>query len=96
MTDLTQSTAPAQGTGLDRTVVVARIAESLGEVLKRELDTADESPRLFDDLGLDSTSVLELLMRLEDELDVEFDTDSLEQRHFETVGTLADYVIEQA
>ncbi|MEU3978274.1 acyl carrier protein [Streptomyces bacillaris] len=81
---------------LTRTTVVTRINESLGHVLQRELEPADESPRLFDDLGLDSTSVLELLMRLEDELGIEFDTDSLEQHHFDSVGTLADYVIEQA
>ncbi|ATY99315.1 acyl carrier protein [Streptomyces bacillaris] len=81
---------------LTRTTVVTRINESLGHVLKRDLEPADESPRLFDDLGLDSTSVLELLMRLEDELGIEFDTDSLEQHHFDSVGTLADYVIEQA
>ncbi|WP_414930665.1 acyl carrier protein [Streptomyces sp. SHP 1-2] len=81
---------------LTRATVVTRINESLGQVLKRDLEPGDDSPRLFDDLGLDSTSVLELLMRLEDELGIEFDTDSLEQHHFDTVGTLADYVIEQA
>ncbi|WP_446750374.1 acyl carrier protein [Streptomyces sp. AC1-42T] len=80
---------------LTRATVVTRINESLGQVLNRDLEPGDDSPRLFDDLGLDSTSVLELLMRLEDELGIEFDTDSLEQHHFENVGTLADYVIEQ-
>ncbi|MBP2702770.1 acyl carrier protein [Microbispora sp. RL4-1S] len=81
---------------IDRGTIVIAISAALADVLKREADQIAEGTRLFDDLGLDSTSVLELLMRIEDDLGVEFDTDTLEQRHFETVGTLADYVAEQA
>lgn len=51
--------------------------------------------RLVDDLGLDSTSALELLMRIEDETGIEFDDDTLEQRHFETVGSLVGYTLDQ-
>jgi acyl carrier protein len=40
--------------------------------------------------------VLELLMTIEEELGMEFDTDILEQHHFKTVGTLATFVQEQA
>ncbi|WP_304452948.1 acyl carrier protein [Nocardiopsis sp. YSL2] len=50
------------------------------------------STRLFDDLGLDSTNVLEMLVELETEMDIEFDTDSLEFGHFETVESLAAFV----
>ncbi|MEV5575043.1 acyl carrier protein [Spirillospora sp. NPDC052269] len=79
----------------DREKIVFAVSEALAAVLRRDQATIGEHTRLFDDLGLDSTSVLEVLMRLEDELDLEFDTDSLEQRHFETVGTLADFATEQ-
>jgi acyl carrier protein len=72
--------------------IVVSVAAALARVLKRDADTITESTRLFDDLGLDSTSVLELLLELENELGAEFDADTLEQRHFETVGTLAAYV----
>ncbi|MGW4424421.1 acyl carrier protein [Streptosporangium sp. NPDC004631] len=81
---------------IDPQKIVPVIVAALADVLKRDSASITESTRLFDDLGLDSTSVLELLMRLEDEIDVEFDTDTLEQRHFESVATLADYVSEQA
>ena len=80
---------------IERSAITGAIAGALGAMLSRESSEIHERTRLFDDLGLDSTSVLELLMRLEDDLSVEFDTDTLEQRHFETVGSLADYVIEQ-
>jgi acyl carrier protein len=81
---------------IDPQKIITVISAALSDVLKRDPASITETTRLFDDLGLDSTSVLELLMRLEDEIGVEFDTDTLEQRHFESVSTLADYVAEQA
>ncbi|TDD11073.1 acyl carrier protein [Nonomuraea deserti] len=81
---------------IERSTVSNTIAGELAAILNREVTGISDSTSLFDELGLDSTTVLELLMRLEDTLMIEFDTDTLEQHHFETVGTLADYVIEQA
>ncbi|MGP3910940.1 acyl carrier protein [Nonomuraea sp. 10N515B] len=81
---------------LERSAITKAIAGELADILNRDAESISESSALFDDLGLDSTTVLELLMRLEDSIMIEFDTDTLEQHHFETVGTLADYVIEQA
>ena len=80
---------------LERRPVIDAIINALADVLKRDASSITESTPLFEGLGLDSTTVLELLMRLEDEAGMEFDTDTLEQRHFETVGTLASYVLEQ-
>ncbi|MEU5551816.1 MULTISPECIES: acyl carrier protein [unclassified Micromonospora] len=74
--------------------VVASVRTALAAVLKRDVATITPDTRLFDDLGLDSTSVLELLLELENELGAEFDPDDLEQRHFETVTTLSEYVNE--
>jgi acyl carrier protein len=75
---------------------VATIAGSLAKSMRVDAATIGENSRLFDELGLDSTTVLELLMTIEEELGMEFDTDTLEQHHFETVGTLAAFVREQA
>ncbi|NJQ08187.1 acyl carrier protein [Streptomyces lonarensis] len=72
------------------TAVVAALSEVLGE----PLPDATPATRLFDELHLDSTSVLSLLMALEDSLDLEVDPESLEQHHLETVGSLAGYVAE--
>ena len=68
---------------------------ALAAMRDREPDTITEKTRLFDDLGFDSTSILELLMTLEDELDFEFDPETLEPDDFETVGTLAAYAARQ-
>ncbi|HZP50438.1 acyl carrier protein [Actinocrinis sp.] len=70
--------------------ITAAIAEVLGSV---PADIAEDT-RLAEDLGLDSTSVLSLLMALEDTLDMQVDPDSLEQRHLETIGSLAGYIAE--
>lgn len=79
-------------TVVDHAHVVSSIAAALARVLNRDTAGITEDTRLFDDLGLDSTAVLELLMQLEDELGLVLDTDNLEQRHFETVGTLAEFL----
>ncbi|MET8544858.1 acyl carrier protein [Kitasatospora sp. NPDC004799] len=79
-------------TGTDRARIVTEISAALGEVLDYDLPRLTEESRLFDELGLDSTGVFELLMRLEESLDVEFDTDSLEMAHFASVRSLADFV----
>jgi acyl carrier protein len=48
--------------------------------------------RLLEDLGLDSTGLLELLMDLEEAVGFQVDVDELEPEAFQTVGSLAGYV----
>jgi acyl carrier protein len=74
--------------------VVRAVVTALVDAVGHELPDVDESTRLFDDLGVDSTSVLGLLMNLEDSLDIEVDTDLLEQRHLESVAALTDFLLE--
>lgn len=71
--------------------VVSGIIEALGAVLEQDMPEVPPEARLAD-LGLDSTGVLELLMQLEDAFGVEFDTENLEMRHFESVRSLAAFV----
>ena len=79
---------------LDR--IEAGIVAALSQVLNRELTDVSADTRLFEDLNLDSTSVLELLMVIEEDLGCEFDPDTLDQSHFVTIGTLAGYVRDTA
>jgi len=74
--------------------IVSAIVTALEEVLRQELTDVTEQTRLFDDLSLDSTSVLGLLMALEDALDMQVDPEGLEQSHLETVGSLATFIAE--
>jgi acyl carrier protein len=77
---------------MDRARIVEHIRVALAEVLHRDIPTLDENARLFEDLALDSTSVIELLMGLEDTIDVQIEPDELEPEVFRTVRSLADYV----
>ncbi|MFE7524847.1 acyl carrier protein [Kitasatospora sp. NPDC057542] len=79
------------------TLATARVTDAvikvLATVLNREPASIAPRTRLFDDLAFDSTSILELLMALEDELGVEFDPDVLEPEDFETVSALASHAV---
>jgi len=80
----------------DREHVVGAILDLLRSVLGSDLGAVGEDARLFDDLGLDSTGVLDLMLQLEETLNIEFDTDNLQLAHFESVRTLADFVLAEA
>ncbi|MBS2532716.1 phosphopantetheine-binding protein [Catenulispora sp. NF23] len=77
---------------MNRPETVEAIGKCLAEVLKHEVTDLGEDVRLFDDLHLDSTSVLELLMVLEDNVGLEIDPENLDMDDFRTIGSLADYV----
>ncbi|WJH31567.1 acyl carrier protein [Paenibacillus sp. CC-CFT742] len=79
------------------TLLLEEIKGALAEVLNMEADQAiNLNTSLFDELHLDSTSVLELLMTLEDRIDgLEIDPDELEPDVFDTVGSLAAYIEKQ-
>lgn len=79
-------------------VLLEEIKGALAEVLNTEArEDIQLSTSLFDELYLDSTSVLELLMTLEDRIEgLEIDPDDLEPDVFDTVGSLAAYIEKQA
>lgn len=77
---------------MERTEIIEKIGISLGEVLNRDVAGAAEETLLVEDLQMDSTAVLELLMALEDNLGFEVDPEKLQMDDFRTIGTLADYV----
>jgi acyl carrier protein len=77
---------------MDRSSIIAGIKSALSEVLKDQIFEVSEETLLFEELYLDSTTILELLMALEDTLGIEVDVENLYVETFKTVGTLADYV----
>ena len=77
---------------MNRTELLEHVRDALSTVFNRDLPDLAEESRLFEDLGLDSTSVIELLMSLENSIDLEIDPDSLEPEVFMTVRSLADYI----
>lgn len=77
---------------MDRSTIVTHVRSAICDVLARDVAELDEEARLFEDLALDSTMVIELLMALEDTTDLTIDPDELQPEVFQTVGSLADYV----
>jgi len=68
----------------------------LAELAGREPAGLTDDIRLFRGLGLSSGNALELLMRLEDELEVDLTATALDWRHLESVGSLKRYVSARA
>lgn len=75
--------------------VQTAVVQSLTTMLSHDAGTVSSDTRLFEDLAFDSTSVLELLMSLENELDLEFDPETLEPQDFATVRSLVEYIQKQ-
>jgi acyl carrier protein len=67
------------------------VTAALRRVLDDDGTPIEPGTRILDELGLDSTTVLQLLVEIEDALDVEFDADSLGPEDFATVQALSDY-----
>jgi acyl carrier protein len=80
----------------DRGMVAESIILALSTLLSCPAASLHEDTRLFDDLGLDSSVALEVLLELEDRFEIEFDPETLEHRHFESVGSLTEYVVSQS
>ncbi len=74
----------------DRLHTVLR--DALSGILQREIPVLEDHMRLFDELGLDSTGVIDLLMALEDSIGLQIEPDELTPEVFESVGSLIGYV----
>ncbi len=77
---------------MNRSEIVAHLRIALSAVLNREVGELTPAARLFEDLALDSTSVIELLMSLEDTIGLEIDPDDLGPEVFQTIGSLTEYI----
>ena len=75
-----------------RAQVLDNIVALLPRVLKREMADANENSTLMEDLGMSSTTALELVLELEESLEREISVEDLGREDFDTVGSLANYV----
>jgi acyl carrier protein len=75
-----------------RRTVVAAIEAALRDVVAGELPELGEDTRLRDDLGLESASVLELLMIIEDTVGIAVDAKEFDFDHLKSIRSFADYV----
>jgi acyl carrier protein len=75
--------------------LTASVVGILSEMLPSKPAVIGEDTRLFEDLGFDSTNVLELLMQLEDHLGVEFDPYLIEPQDFATIASVVEFISRQ-
>jgi acyl carrier protein len=72
--------------------IVGQMYALLPQVLNRELAHISEQTRLMEDLGLTSSTTLELMLGIEEELEVQINVEDIEQDDVGTVGGLATFI----
>lgn len=78
---------------MDRDNVISALEQALTEVLERPVTGLEGHVKLFDDLHLDSTTMLEMLMALEDSLGLVVDPEDLDVDDFVSVDTFTTFVV---
>ena len=74
--------------------ILARLKELVIEVtqLKIAPEAISDTANLFNDCGLDSTSVVDLVVGLEQNFDISVDDDELDVKLFQDLSKLAEFV----
>ncbi|MGW7056346.1 acyl carrier protein [Streptomyces sp. NPDC054888] len=78
---------------MNRQHVVAALETALTDVLERPVTGLTGDVKLFDDLHLDSTTMLEMLMALEDSIGLVVDPEELDADDFVSVDTFTNFVL---
>ena len=69
-----------------------KIKAIIAEVLNIDADTITADTTFVDDLGADSLDIFQIIMGIEEEYDIEFDNEAVEQ--IQTVGDAAEAIRE--
>lgn len=83
--------AEEAGTSL-RDRVFGSILALLPGVMGRELPGLSGQTKLMEELGMRSSSMLELLLGLEDDLEIEIDVEEIDESGLRSVGDLARFI----
>jgi acyl carrier protein len=67
------------------------LASLLPEVLQRDIAAPSDATRLAD-LDVGSADMLALVLRLEDELEIQVDVEEFDEADGETLGALSDFI----
>jgi acyl carrier protein len=90
--DGADSNAASTGAAALREQVASTIRLLLPRVLGREVPAVREDAPLFEEVGLDSATTLELILELEDELVAQVDVEQISQDDLVTLGALVDFL----
>lgn len=79
---------------MNKDKIIELVKVAIKEIIKTDKEITGET-RLFEDLNLDSTSIIEFLMALEDTVSgLYIDPEELIVEHFQSVNTIADYILD--
>ena len=73
--------------------IQAKISGLIADATKVDVATIKEGTNLIDDLNLDSLDMVELMMKMEDEFDIEIPENDTEK--LKTVGDVVSYLKEK-
>jgi acyl carrier protein len=77
---------------MSREIAAEHVHAALAHAVNHELPDLTDDTKLFEHLGLDSITIIQLLFALEDRTGLEVDADELDTEVFKTVGSLTDFV----
>jgi acyl carrier protein len=78
---------------MERDTVITALEQALTDVLERPVTGLDGDVKLFDDLHMDSTTMLEMLMALEDSLGLVVEPEDLDVDDFVSVDSFTTFVL---
>ena len=73
--------------------IVDHIRDLVPRLVRREIPDISEDQKLMGDLGLTSSTTLELLLELEDALEIQINVEDIDEDNAGTVGKMADYIV---
>jgi aryl carrier protein AsbD len=78
---------------MNRIEIIEKLKVIIEENLEHELpENLKEEDGIYDDLGIDSIMVLQLIIYIEEEFGIEVPEDSIDPEVFETVGSLVTFI----
>lgn len=74
--------------------MIEQLKAIISETLNRPelLDTINENTNILNDIGTDSLQFINLMLKVEEEFDVEINFDNFDISHFKTMITFSDYI----
>lgn len=85
---------PKLSSTLTRAEILAALKELVIEVMQLKIapEAISDTANLFDDCGLDSTSVIDLIVGLEQKFGISIDDDELDVKLFQDLSKLTEFV----
>ena len=79
---------------LTRSEILAKLKDLVIEVIQLKIapEAISDTANLFDDCGLDSTSIVDLVVGMEQNFDISIDDDELDVKLFQDLSKLTEFI----